>query len=49
MHWMNAYRDGRDVKDTKIEVKKFSSMEYSSHHQVTEAWGRKFDSTLLTK
>ena len=38
MHWMNAYRDGRDVKDAQIEVK-FSSVEYSSHQQVTEAWG----------
>ena len=43
MHWMNAYRGGKDAKDAQIEVKKFSSRKYSSHRRVTEAWGRRFD------
>ncbi|KIM78609.1 hypothetical protein PILCRDRAFT_11075 [Piloderma croceum F 1598] len=41
--WMEAYRDGKSVKDAQFEVKKYGSQQYKLHHKVSESVARRFD------
>ena len=36
IRWMDAYRGGKDAKEAQIQVKKFSSRKYISHHRIPE-------------
>ena len=43
IRWMEAYRDGKGVKDAQFEVKKYGSRQYKSHRKVSESVARRFD------
>ena len=43
MRWMDAYRDGLNVKDAQLRVQAFSSKKYTSHRRVPERVAAAFD------
>ena len=42
-HWIDAYRDGLDVKATQLKVRQNSSRKYTSHCRVQETVARQFN------
>ncbi len=43
VQWMTAYQSGMEEKAAQIEVKKFSSHKFASHHRVPETVAHSFD------
>jgi len=43
IRWMDAYREGKGIKEAQIQVKKFGTCKQKSHWQVDEMVVRAFD------
>ena len=44
--WMDPYREGKDSKEAMLQVKKYSSCQYTLHHRVFETVAQTFDNYI---
>lgn len=46
IQWMHAYKGGKDSKEAMLQVKKYSSHQYTSHCGVFETVAQTFDNQI---